>query len=442
MARYRTVLLGLMILSILSILMLYANPASAQGDFRFDLAAKVAGVDNYTAHWSDTYPPDPKAEIIIYSYAGNMSYKRMSALSFLYVAYDPADNVVAVDKIDSFKRSYEPNVVYYTLHPGQDWVEGTYRVRVIVYDRIDRDAYDEKITKDPFGIGIDPDKYKAFYETGANAQEMGVLLPVGNPAAQAVLYFKIDRSATLYPPDRFLLHDARFTDGNNERITGEKFQIEVKLDNNYRDDGTIKLAMLVDNSIVSTKDVTVKGFNTSTVMFDARASKAGTFNLRFGTDTKDVKYRNAELTFSIKNETDSTKLDLPKITITGMNVDREFVTAGDNVTISVTAINNGRTGSKTVTIYSNRVPIGSIDANLSYMEEKTMEIPVTLENLGINKITVSDAPSLFRNVFVEESLQNENPVTARIMESPVKLSAIMVFMAFAGILYYIRKRLS
>src|SRR5574341_929989 len=123
-----------MIVFLVFAIMLDAYPASAQGEFRFDFATRVAGIDNYTKHWSNTYPPDPKADIIIYSYAANASYKRMSALNFLYVVYDPRDNVVAVDKIDSFKRSYDPNVVHYTLHPGSDWVEGTYKVRIIVYD--------------------------------------------------------------------------------------------------------------------------------------------------------------------------------------------------------------------------------------------------------------------------------------------------------------------
>ncbi len=434
---------ALMIVFLVFAIMLYAYPASAQGEFRFDFAAKVAGIDNYTKHWSNTYPPDPKADIIIYSYAANASYKRMSALNFLYVVYDPRDNVVAVDKITSFKRSYDPNVVYYTLHPGSDWIEGTYRVRVIVYDRIDRDAYDDKITKDPFGIGIDPDNYKTFYETGNNAGDMGVLLPLGNPVAQAILNFKIDKTATLFPPDRFLLHDARFVDKVNERIIGEKFQIEVKIDNNYREDGTVKLAMLVDNSMVSTKEVAVKGLDTSTVVFDAKAGKAGTFKLNFGADTADVKYRNAELTFSIKNETDSDRLDIPRITVTGMNMDKEFVTAGESVTASVKVINDGRTGTGTITVYSNKVPVGSTEVHLQYLEEKTVEIPVILPNTGINRITVSDAPSLYRNVFVEEpeSLK-ENPVAARIMGSPVKLSMIAVFMVFAGVLYYVKRRLS
>ncbi len=421
--------------------MLSAQFASALGEFKFDFATQVAG-NNYTKHWSDIYPPDPKADIIIYSAAYDTSYKRMSALGFLYVVYDPLDNIVAVEKISSFKRSYEPNVVYYTLHPESDWIEGTYKVRIIVYDMIDHEAFDEKIAKDPFAIGIDPDKYKTFYETGTNAQDLGVMQSLGNPIAQTVLNFKIDKSASLYPPDRFLLHDVQFVDNNTERIIGESLKIEVKIDNNYKDDGTVKLAMLVDNSLVSTQDVTVKGLSTSTVMFDAKAGKIGTFKLHFGADTPDVKYRNAELMFSIKNETDSTRLDIPKITITGMNIDKEFIGMGDNVTVSVTAINNGKTGSKTITVYSNRVPVGSADVELQYLEEKTVEIPLKLENTGINKITVSDAPQLFRNVFVEEAqVAQDNPIMGRIKENPLKLSMVVVFIMFAATLYYVRNKL-
>jgi len=420
-----------------------AQDESAKGEFRFDLAAQVAGIDNYTKHWSGIYPPDPKADIIIYSYAGNLSYRRMSALGFFYVVYDPFDNIVAVEKIESFKRSYEPSVVYYTLHPESDWMEGNYKIRVIVYDKINRDAWDN-ITTDPFAIAREPEKYKTFYETGSNAEELGIIQPLGDAVVQAFLYFQIDKSVTTYPPDRFLIRDVRFVDDSMERILGEKLKVEVKVDNNYKDDGEFKLVMMVDNSIVSTQDIAVKGFNTSTVIFDAKAGKIGTFKLHFGADTPDVKYKNAELMFTIKNETESTRLDVPRIEITGMNVDKEFVPLDSSVIVSVTAVNNGKTGTKTITVYSNREPIGSAELNFQYLEEKTVDIPVTLRSMGINRITVSDAPQLYRNVFVQEadgSSLGDSPVMKRLEENPLKVSAVVVLLVFTGVLYYVRKRL-
>lgn len=426
-------------------LALFTPLVSGQGEYLFDFAARVQGDNSYTKHWSSTYPPDPKADIIIYSAAYNMSYKRLSALGFIYVVYDPLDNIVAVEKITSFKRSYDPNIVYYTLHPKTDWIEGNYKVKIILFDMVDRDALDENIAKDPFAIGIDPDKYKVFYDTGANAKDLGVLKDLGEPVARAVLNFKIDKKATLYPPDRFLLHDARFVDDTTERIFGERLRIEVQIDNNYKDDGEIRLAMLVDNNIVATKDVTVSGLNTSRVIFDARASKIGTFKLQFGADSPDVKYSNAELTFTIKNDTESTRLpELPQISITGMNVNKEFAGLDENVTVSVTAINNGKAGNRTITVYSNRNAIGSSEINLKYLEEKTVEIPVTLNKMGINKITVSDAPQLYRNVFVQEggsSAAGPNLILSRIKDNILKVSMVVVLLVFAGMLYYVRNKL-
>lgn len=440
MAKHSAVILGLMIFAFV----LFFQPASA-ADFKFDIVAKVSGSDNYIKHWSGIYPPDPKADIIIHSAAYNAAYKRMSDLNFLYIVYDPMGNVVAVGHQESFQRSYDPNVVYYTIHPGSNWIEGNYRVRIQVYDRIDRQALDN-LTNDLTGaqsaIINDPDTYKTFFETGTNAGDKGVLDSPGNMVAQADLNFKIDKSVTIYPPDRFLLHDVRFTDNTNERIVGEKLQVEAKIDNNYKDDGTVKLAMLVDNNIVSTKDVAVKGFSTSTVIFDAKAGKVGTFKLHFGADTPDLKYKNAELTFTIKNAAESTKLDIPKIDITGMNVDKEFVSAGENTTVSVTASNNGKAGSKTITVYSNQLPVGSTEVQLQYLEDKTVKIPIILKTMGINRITVSDAPSLFRNVFVQEPESvTSNPVVKRLQDNPLKVSMIVVFMVFAGVLYSVRKRL-
>ncbi|CAG0972553.1 MAG: hypothetical protein MPEBLZ_00013 [Candidatus Methanoperedens nitroreducens] len=431
------------IISVL-ILLLFSPLVSAQGEFLFDLAAKSQSDGAYVKHWSAAYPPDPKADIIVYSEAKNMAYKRLSALGFVYAVYDPMDNIVAVEKISSFKRSYDPNIVYYTLHPKDDWIEGIYKIKIVVFDMVDREAYDENVSSDPFAIGINPDMYKTFYDTGANAKDLGVLRELGVPAARAVLNFKIDKNISIYPPDRLLLHDVRFVDDSTDRIIGEKLLIEVKIDNNYKDDAQIKLAMLVDNSLVSTKDVTVKGLSTSNITFDAKAGKIGTFKLHFGADTNDVKYRNAELTFTIKNETDSTRLELPKITITGMNVNKEFAGVGDNVIVTVNLINNGKTGNKTITVYSNREPIGSSEVELPYLEEKSIEIPVTLKNTGINKITVSDAPALFRNVFVQDggtSATGQNTVLTKVKENSLKLSMVMVFLMFAGMLYYVRNKL-
>jgi hypothetical protein len=427
------------------ILLLLSPLVSAQGEFLFDIASKIKNEGTYEKHWSGTYPPDPKADIIVYSEARNMAYKRLSALGFIYVVYDPMNNIVAVEKISSFQRSYDPNIIYYTLHPKIDWIEGDYKIKIVVFDMVNREAYDENVSDDPFAIGIDPDKYKIFYDTGANAKDLGVLRDLGDPVARAVLNFKIDKTATLYPPDRLLLHDVRFIDDSTDRIIGEKLKIEIKVDNNYKDEAQIKLAMLVDNNLVATNDVTVKGLSTSTVTFDAKAGKLGTFKLHFGADTPDVKYRNAELTFTIKNASESTRLpELPQIKITGMNVNTEFSGLGDNVTVSVQTINNGNDGNKTITVYSNRVPIGSSDINLRYMEEKTVEIPVTLTNIGINRITVSDAPALFRNVFVQEggaaSLKS-SPIMDRIKENTLKLSMVLVFLVFAGMLFYVRKKL-
>lgn len=433
---------------IMFLLLMLAPLVSAQGEFRFDLASKVSGDNNYSKHWSNTYPPNPKADIIVYSAAFNMSYKRLSALGFLYVVYDPYDNIVAVEEISSFKRSYDPNIVFYTLHPKTDWIEGNYKVKVLVYDMVDREAFDKNVSSTPFGIGIDPDIYKIFYDTGANAKDLGVVKDLGDSVAQAVLNFKIDKKVTLYPPDRFLLHDVRFIDNITDRILGEKLQIEVKIDNNYKDDGYIKLAMLVDNNLVSTKDVNVTGQSTSTVLFEAKAGKLGNFKLHFGADTPDLKYNNAELVFTIKNESDSTRIELPQIKITGMNLNKEFAGIDENLIVSVTAINNGKTGSKNITVYSNRVPVGTGEINLQYLEEKSIEIPINLKNIGINKVTVSDAPQLFRNVFVQEggastsaSTGGLNSIINRIKENILKVSIVIVFILFAGILYYVRKKL-
>lgn len=426
------------------VLFLFMPIVSAQGEFLFDFAAKAQTDEVYIKHWSSTYPPDPNAEIIIYTSAINMNYKRLSALGFVYVVYDPYNNIVAVEKLTSFKRSYDPNIVYYTLHPKSDWIEGNYQVKVIVFDMVDREAFDDRIPIDPFAIGIDPEKYKIFYDTGANAKDLGVLKDLGDPVARAVLNFKIDKKASLYPPDRFLLHDVRFIDDSNERILGEKIQIEVKIDNNYRDDGELKIGMIIDNNLVSTKEVTIKGLNTSTVIFDAKAGKLGTFNLRFGADNNDVKYRDAELTFTIKNETESTRLpDLPQIKITGMNVNKEFIGIEENVTVSISAINNGKTGNKTVTVYSNNVPVGSTQLHLEYLEEITAKITVNLRSRGLNKITVSSAPQLYRNVFVqeEEGNINNNQIIDRIKENSLKVSILVVFLIFAGILYRVRNKL-
>ncbi len=441
MAKRGAVIVCLMIFAFI----LFLQPASA-ADFKFDIVAKLAGSDNYTKHWSDIFPPDPKADIIIYSVAYNAAYKRMSDLDFLYVVYDPMGNIVSVGHQESFNVSYDPVVVYYTINPKSDWMEGAYRVRIQVYDRIDRQALDNfsnGLTGNLSAIMNDPDTYKTFFETGSNAGAEGVLDTPGTMIAQADLNFKIDKSVTIYPPDRFLLHDVRFTDNTNDRILGEKLQVEVKIDNNYKDDGTVKLAMLVDNNLVSTQDVDVKGFSTSTVLFDAKAGKEGTFKLHFGADTPDVKYKNAELTFTIKSEAESTRLDAPKIDITAMNVDKEFVSAGENATVSVTATNNGKTGNITITVYSNQVPVGSAEVQLQYLEGKTVQIPIVLKNTGINKITVSDAPSLFRNVFVQEpeSSITTNPVVKRLQDNPLKVSMIAVFLVFGGVLYSIRKRL-
>ena len=127
-----------------------------------------------------------------------------------------------------------------------------------------------------------------------------------------------------------------------------------------------------------------------------------------------------------------------------MNVNKEFVPIGENVIVSVGAINNGQAGSKTITVYSNKVPIGSAQLQLQSLEEKTVEIPVDLKNMGINKITVSDAPQLFRNVFVQEadaSAIKGNQVLNRVTESPLKVSMVVVFLVFAGTLYYMRNKL-
>ena len=64
--------------------------------------------------------------------------------------------------------------------------------------------------------------------------------------------------------------------------------------------------------------------------------------------------------------------------------------------------------------------------------------------MGINKITVSDAPALFRNVFVQEagaSTTEQNSILTRVKENSLKLSMAVVFLVFAGMLYYVRNKL-
>lgn len=437
-----SILLFIVILSMVTISILFVSPVSALGDYKFDIAANVGGVDNYTKHWSNIYPPDPRANIIVYTFADNLSFKRMSGLGFVYVTYDPKGIPVAVNRTDVFKRNYDPSVVYYILHPKIDWIEGEYKIRIIVYNKIDREEEAwEDITTDPYGIAQDVEKYKEFYETGGNAEDLGILRDLGDPVGAGTLYFNIDKSVTIYPPDRFLLHDVRFIDDKTERILGEQLKVEVKVDNNYVEDGSFKLALLVDNSIVSTQDVSVKGKSTSTITFEAKAGKLGEFKLHFGADTPDVKFRDAELTFSIKNESETTRLDVPRFEIKSMNIDKEFVPSGSSVIVSVGVVNNGKAGNKTVTIYSNRIPVGSADVTLQYLEEMTIDIPIVLKDMGINKITVSDAPQLYRNVFVQEAEVQKSVIQKRLEENPIKVSAVVVFLIFAVVLYFLRKKL-
>lgn len=420
-------------------LMLSVQSASARGIYEFDFATQDTGLENYTKHWSNAYPPDPEANIIIYSAAYDLDYKRMSAVSFTYIISDRNDNIVKVDQFNSFNRNYEPNIIYYTFHPQSDWIEGIYKVEISVRDRIDQDAYDDVI----HNVNLSIDGMKQFYETGENAEDLNVLYEVGQLVENVELYFEINKDVTVYPPDRFILHDVKFIDDNIERILGEKLKIEVKVDNNYKDEGTMELFLLVNSSVVTSQEITVKGYETATVVFDAKAGKIGEFKIHFAADSPDVKFKNAELKFSIIEEKDAISLNAPKFEITGMNPEKEFVEKGESISVSITAINNGKTGNKTITVYSNEVPIGSTEIYLQYLEEKTFNVPVTLENVGVNKITVSDAPQLYRNVFVQkpETILQKNPIVKKITGNSLKVAMVFVFMIFSGILYYIRKKL-
>jgi len=125
-----------------------------------------------------------------------------------------------------------------------------------------------------------------------------------------------------------------------------------------------------------------------------------------------------------------------------MNVNKEFVSMGENVTVSVSAINNAKTGKQKLTVYANNAPVGSTEINLEYLEQKTVEIPIVLKSNGLNKITISSAPQLFRNVFVQEEQGiTNNIVIEKIKGNSLKVSILIVFLLFAGMLYYVRNKL-
>ncbi len=373
------------------------TPALALENGYSRVVYNVSGLQNYSLHWNDRFPPDSKLGIYVES--NGISHRRVVGVDYIFIVRDPNNNIVDTELLESRRKNYKENdFTVFNRTITEDWEDGFYTTQIHIFDLLND--------------SIVEDYYNNITKTLVNETESNDTLPDipymnrGNivndsnlDASQhktVIQKFWIDRYADKYPANRFVIRD--ITIDNIRVAPGENASVSLIIDNNFYDSGNVLFDILVDGQKIDTVSTDIDPFGSKNINFNVSSNITGIREIEIiPTSRNTIGYD--LLTHIDVNEQEiktSTTFNYKDIIIDNLTVE-----PNQTVVVTVTIENRGKAGLLPVALTVNSIPEIEQNVYLNFLETKDVKFNITKSDIGQYRIVVNDT-ELSKIFFVKE----------------------------------------
>ena len=234
----------------------FASPAAAISSSNYDvkLVTQVFDYGKYIERWSYVYPPGDR--IKVYAGVSDINHNRAYAVDFIAVVYDPNGYVIWGKIISKEGLDYTDRVYAVFDIPIEDsWLPGKYRIDVYAFDVLNSSAtysrYNQLAEDLIYQGKFDPRIYKISREEADYIKK--------------TVYVEIKSAASKYPPDRFIIFDARLKAVELPENVNNTFSLTAL--NTVSAKGKLKISVAVDGDVIETQNVDIPGNSYKVVDF-------------------------------------------------------------------------------------------------------------------------------------------------------------------------------
>lgn len=314
---------------------------------------------------------------------------RLVAMDYVMTVTDPYENIVYIELIEDRSRSYTTfSEAVFSKKIPSTWANGEYIIDIYSYDRVD---YCElrQIDFDIYDKDSDIDDLEEFYDEPSDSllEDMEVLK--SRSYANIVkdrLYFFVDKYSNPCKIQKISVIPGVVPINSSVKIIAEvENTIPYQNDINYQ--------LFLNNKYIKTFNTTLGPNGWNTLVYEINDPLLGENQINLGD-----KKINFTVSDSALGPTQFVYLDI--------FTDQPAMYAGETFNLSITILNTGWKGSKSVDIaVANKIMTNEVE--LDYGEKNTINFEITLYSPGTYKVNIIGT-EITKVLFIKEPIDKAN----------------------------------
>lgn len=347
----------------------------------------VSGLQNYSLHWNDRFPPD--SNLSIYVEADGINHRRAVGVDFIIIVRDSNNNIVNTEVIEHRYRNYQENdfAIYWKV-TDKDWEDGYYTAQIHIYDLLN-DSIMERYYDDVTTT--------LTYETNETDTlpdipylNRGFILNnswLDTTQHRAIMQkFWIDSYADKYPANRFTVDN--MTMEKLKVARNENVSIFVDVKNNFYDNGNVSLDVIMDGRNIGNVAISSDAFSSKLAVFNVSSDILGNHSVEIIPTSNNTMGNDLIGNFAVSEQ----EITTPATSVyKDITIDNLSVRPNQTVVVTVTMVNTGKPGLLSVNLTVNGRPEGEQSAYLNFSEEKDVKFNITRSELGEYRVNVNNS---------------------------------------------------
>lgn len=422
---------------IIYILVIVVPAAGVDGYSR--MVYNVYGLQNYSLHWNDRFPPD--SNMSIYVEANDVNHRRIVGVDYIFIIRDSNFNIVDTEVKESRRRNYDDNdfIVFKRLI-NESWEDGYYTAQIHIYDLLNDslvEQYYDNVTTTLVDETNESDILPDIpYMNRGFIRNHSELDAVQHKVI--IQRFWIDRYADKYPVNRFAVENLSLQ--SYSIAPNETTNVSLDLTNNFYDNGTILLDILLDGEKVNNLSIDIDAYSSKQINFNISSEKIGKHDIEIIPLSKNTMGYGLSTSFEVSEQ--EIKIP-PTFDYKDIIIDNLSVEPNQSVAITVTVENKGKPGSNTISLLVNDIPEIEQTVYLNFSEEKDVKFNITKQELGEYRVSLNNS-KLVKIFFVatKEAPEQKGVVEEKKISkiySILGLSILVISMIIARM--YVRKKI-
>jgi hypothetical protein len=409
------------------------------GDAYAKIVYNVSGLQNYTLHWNDRFPPD--SQLMIYTETNGINHRRAVGVDYIFIIRDADGNVVDANVLSSRYRDYRDNDFVTFIEPiNASWEDGSYIADIHIFDLLNdsiMDDYNNNVTRQLLnGSGI-PDIPYMNRSDIINSTDL-----MATQYREIVQNFFVDKYAEKYPANRFVIQDFNLDSYNIP--PGAPIKVSINISNTFYDNGNISMDLVVDNNTVANTTININAYTTKNFVITVPPDSTqlldyGEHSLEIIPTSDHISGFNLSTTFNVSQGA----IPIPaRFVYENLQVDKLTAKPNDTVNVTVTLKNNGRTGTYPIDLIINDQLVQEKKITLNFSEQRKVNFSITEKDVGEYRVGLSNT-NLSKIFFVESPEVTTTPQGGLGVQKESKIPSVLIVIGLSILvilIYIIRKR--